>query len=99
MMDENLTQRLHAVIEGRVQGVGFRAFVLEKASILGLSGWVRNTVQGNVECTAEGDRAQLELLVEYLRHGPRSAFVSDLNLRWEASTGEFEDFRVRSTFS
>lgn len=89
--------RLHATIEGRVQGVGFRYFILSRAQKLGVQGWVRNTYNGNVEVTAEGDREQLEVLLDALRKGPRSAFVSKINESWDAPTGEFSKFDVRST--
>ncbi len=56
--------RLHAVVEGHVQGVGFRYFVLTKAQHLNLTGWVRNTAEGNVEVMAEGERVDLDDLIE-----------------------------------
>jgi acylphosphatase len=89
--------RLHTIIEGRVQGVGFRYFVLTKAQQLNVSGWVRNTYNGNVEVTAEGDQDQIQDLLDALRKGPRSAFVSKISESWYAPTGEFSSFEVRST--
>ena len=56
-------EMLHSRIEGYVQGVGFRYFVLEKAQDLGLTGWVRNCTNGDVEVLAEGTREQLEKLL------------------------------------
>jgi acylphosphatase len=75
--------RLHATVEGRVQGVGFRYFVQETALALGVNGWVRNRWNGAVEVLAEGDRKSLEQLAAALQRGPRGAFVSDLRLEWE----------------
>ncbi len=89
--------RLHAVIDGSVQGVGFRMFVLEHARALGLTGWVRNTYDGHVEVTAEGEPAGLERLLEKLRLGPRSAFVTEVEKEWLPATGEFTSFEVRRT--
>jgi len=89
--------RMRAVIEGRVQGVGFRAFVIQKAQDLEVHGWVRNRWDGSVEVLAEGERATLERLLGDLRQGPRSAFVTDVNVEWEPATGEFYAFSVRST--
>lgn len=88
-------ERLHAVVEGYVQGVGFRNFVQAQAVSLGLTGWVRNVYDtGSVELAAEGERAQLEALLERVRRGPRSSRVTAVNADWEAATGEFSDFRI-----
>jgi acylphosphatase len=89
--------RLHAIVEGRVQGVGFRYFVLEVAELLGLYGWVRNRWDETVEVVAEGERAILEKLLDALGRGPRGAFVSSVKVDWENPTGEFHDFRVGMT--
>jgi acylphosphatase len=93
-MAESGAQRLHTVIEGRVQGVGFRYFVLENALQLGLTGWVRNSWDGNVEVTAEGERSQLEKLLAMLYRGPRSSFVTAVHTEWQPAKGEFAGFHV-----
>lgn len=90
-------QRLHAVIKGRVQGVGFRAFVLEQALRLHLTGWVRNTWDGNVEVLAEGERADLDTLYALLDPGPRGSLVERITPEWLDGTGEFSIFRVERT--
>lgn len=90
--------RLHAVVEGHVQGVGFRYFVLSHAQQLELTGWTRNTFSGDVEVTAEGSRQELDELLEFLRKGPRSSFVSRVREQWEPATGEFNKFDVKMTF-
>ena len=89
--------RLHAIVDGSVQGVGFRMFVLDHAQALGLSGWVRNTFDGRVEVLAEGSRTRLERLLERLSRGPRAAFVSEVTQEWQLATGEFSGFTVRRT--
>ena len=89
--------RLHAFIDGSVQGVGFRMYVMDHARALGLVGWVRNTYDGKVEVLAEGTYAQLERLVDKLRLGPRSAFVTEVKKEWLPPSGEFLDFSVRRT--
>ncbi len=96
-MPDSVQVQLHAVVDGRVQGVGFRYFVLEAALPLNLTGWVRNTAEGQVEVVAEGDRKALERLLELLRHGPRAAFVTGVDQEWQPATGEFVRFDVRGT--
>ncbi len=91
------TTRLHAFVDGTVQGVGFRMFVMEHAQTLGLAGWVRNTYDGQVEVLAEGEREKLERLLDKLRTGPRMAFVTEVKKDWQPATGEFGRFEVRRT--
>lgn len=89
--------RLFARIDGHVQGVGFRYFVRDQADALKLTGWVRNTYTGLVEVTAEGPREVLETLLAALRKGPRSAFVTEVQVEWQAYTGEYKTFQVTYT--
>ncbi len=90
-------ERLHAIVDGRVQGVGFRYFVRENAAALGLTGWVRNLWDDRVELTAEGSREQLERLLSFVRRGPRAAFVTQVKSDWQPASGEYKDFRVYPT--
>jgi len=96
-MTVNLDGRLHAIIQGHVQGVGFRYFVQGKAKSLGLTGWVRNRWDGSVEVLTEGKRTELDSLLEALYRGPRGATVTNLDPQWQEATGEFLDFQVRMT--
>jgi acylphosphatase len=89
--------RLYAVIEGRVQGVGFRSFVLDKADELELTGWVRNTFTGNVEVLAEGPHFALEELLIALKKGPNTAYVTNVRDSWTEATGEYRFFGVEHT--
>jgi acylphosphatase len=90
-------QRLHVLIKGHVQGVGFRAFVLEKAMRLNLTGWVRNTWDGNVEVLAEGARSDLDDLLSIISQGPRGSFIANATPEWSNALGEFTMFRVERT--
>ncbi len=85
-------ERLHAVIRGDVQGVGFRYFVLRKAQQLGLRGWVRNNDDGTVELVAEGARQDLEQLKRAVGEGPRMARVDRVDTRWQSATGNLNGF-------
>ena len=89
--------RIHAVVTGYVQGVGFRFFVQDTAGSLRLKGWVRNLWSGDVEVMAEGERPALEQLLAALRRGPRNAQVSGVSFEWGAYTGEYPSFFVKST--
>ncbi len=84
---------LQATVTGRVHGVYFRAFVQQQARALDLAGCVRN-VPGAVEVEAEGERAKLELLLEYLRQGPPAARVDGVAVTWGRYRGRFADFTV-----
>ena len=64
-----------AIVHGRVQGVAFRYYTRDKATRLGLLGWVRNLSDGSVELFAQGERTKLEELKEWLQIGPPSAIV------------------------
>ncbi len=87
--------RIHAYIEGRVQGVFFRASTRDRAAELGLRGWVRNLPDGRVELIAEGMKESLQALVEWCGSGPSQARVDDVDVRWEESRDEFDSFEVR----
>jgi len=96
MEAEQLT-RLHAIIEGYVQGVSFRYFVIQVALKLGIKGWVRNRYDGSVEVLAEGKRSSLEKLLVELRKGPPSALVTGFKHEWQTATKEFNDFNILPT--
>jgi acylphosphatase len=87
--------RVHLKIEGRVQGVFFRASTINQAQSLGLTGWVMNCYDGSVEAVAEGSRAQLEQLVNWCHRGPPGAVVKEVHAQWEDPRNEFHDFRIK----
>ena len=88
--------RIEATVRGRVQGVGFRYFVVRRATELGLVGWVANRPDGSVHCVAEGDREALERLIALMRQGPTGSIVEAVDAVPLAATGRFERFSVRS---
>ncbi|MCS6950466.1 MAG: acylphosphatase [Armatimonadota bacterium] len=89
-----MRKRMVATVSGRVQGVGYRAFVLRYARALGLSGSVRNLPSGQVEVVAEGDEQQLQQLLTLLRQGPPAARVTEVSVQWGEATGADSDFRI-----
>jgi acylphosphatase len=86
--------RLHVVVRGHVQGVGFRYFVLNRARALGLSGQVRNRPDGAVEAEAEGDRKSLDEWLQRLREGPTGARVESVRETWGDESSGFEGFKI-----
>ena len=91
---------LRAVVRGRVQGIGFRDYVLNRAGFLGLSGYVRNLADGrSVEVVAEGARPDLEQLLDYLREGPRMSRIDAVDAEWREATGAYDRFGVGFTRS
>ena len=90
------TERLDATVHGRVQGVGFRYFVVREAMDLGVVGWVANDNDGTVRCVAEGPRPTLETLLHLLEGGPPSARIDRVDAAWGPATGSFRAFEIRS---
>ncbi len=95
-MNETLA-RIHIQVKGRVQGVGFRAFVQQAATTLGLTGWVRNMGWSQVETLAEGPREKLERFSETVQRGPAVSRVDEAKVEWASATGEFRSFEIRSS--
>jgi acylphosphatase len=86
------SMRVHAIVEGHVQGVGYRMFVIEQARRLDVTGWVRNRSDGTVEVTAEGTRLDLDEFVSAMKGGPHLATVTNVETRFAPAKGEFRQF-------
>ncbi|MBD3171728.1 acylphosphatase [Candidatus Bathyarchaeota archaeon] len=89
--------RAHIYVEGRVQGVGFRANTRRTANRLGLTGWVRNLRDGRVEIIAEGEEEMIDRLIQWCHRGPTMAHVTNVTVEKGDAKGEFNLFRTRST--
>jgi acylphosphatase len=89
-----VNERLHALVRGNVQGVGFRYHILRQARQLGLRGWVRNNDDGTVELVAEGGRPDLERLMMAAEEGPRTARVQRVEVQWSVATGGLDEFEL-----
>lgn len=87
-------KRLHLIIQGKVQGVFFRASTKEKARELGLRGFVRNKQDGTVEVIAEGDKTQLQKLADWCHIGPDHSIVDRVQIDWLPYITEFEEFTI-----
>ena len=86
-------ETVNLLIKGKVQGVFYRASARDKAMELGITGWVKNTPDGNVEIVASGDKESLEKFIEWCHKGPSRALVSGLTMK-ETDTNNFSDFQI-----
>jgi len=97
MTNQDELTRIHVWVNGRVQGVGFRAFVQQNAAQIGVIGWVRNVGYDKVEAVAEGTKEQTDDFLRIMKRGPVASRVEDWREEWEKATGEFESFRVKAS--
>ena len=94
--EDTQSVRAHVWVKGRVQNVGFRAYVEYGArQIGGLTGWVRNVGYDTVEAVAEGERSDVELFILMMKDGPGASRVDESKVEWEEPTGEFTQFGMR----
>lgn len=92
-----MSQRtVHVRVEGRVQGVGYRAFVARSARELGVNGWVRNRRDSSVEAVLQGAASEIALMLGRCEHGPPGAGVTRVEVLGEG-VGVFDGFEVRPT--
>jgi len=89
-------KKIDAVISGRVQGVGFRYYVLAKAEMLGITGWVANLPGGEVKTVAVGDETQISDFLLYLKKGPSGAWIENIDYKIENTDNiEFRGFDIK----
>lgn len=87
--------RITATVKGRVQGVGFRNWTYSQAKLFSLTGWVKNTPEGDLSLLVEGESSQIEEFLTELNNGPRLANVADIELsRSEIAKREYDSFSV-----
>ncbi len=85
----------HLIVSGKVQGVFYRASCQEVAQALGLTGWIRNLSDGNVEALVQGEKEKIEKLIEWCKKGPAGAKVNNVNITWGNAQEEFKNFDVK----
>lgn len=93
-MTESKQQQMHAIVTGRVQGVGYRQYVLRHARRVGLVGYVRNNRDQTVEVVAEGTTVALIALIELLREGPSEAVVRSVETTFSEASGRYTHFTI-----
>ena len=87
-------KKAHIIVRGDVQGVGYRAFVHRNARTYGLTGYVRNLPNGDVEVLVEGEERYINLMIDVMRKGPARGIVQDLIISWHEYTGNYRSFEV-----
>ncbi|MCW4047294.1 MAG: acylphosphatase [Candidatus Bathyarchaeota archaeon] len=87
--------RAHVFVNGRVQGVFFRSQTQRRSESLGVKGWVRNLSDGRVEAVFEGEEEAVNAMIKFCEQGPRGAYVTNVEVKWEEYAGEFRDFKIR----
>ena len=87
-METDAVTRVHVMVSGRVQGVGFRYATVGRARSRGVAGWVRNNPDGTVDAVFEGAPEAVEALIAWCRRGPSGARVDDVRVELEAPSGE-----------
>ena len=91
----NSQKRRHITVSGRVQGVGFRYFVIQKANECQLTGWVKNLPNGKVEIEAEGEDQDLDCFVDYLKLGNGFSRTDQLKQSEITPLAHYSEFNVR----
>lgn len=90
-------KEISVTVDGKVQGVGFRAYTKKQAKKLGLDGWVKNKPDGTVEVIAQGKKDELETFVEHLKSGPYFAEVENFKIDWhDKLQDQLNDFVVEA---
>jgi len=90
-----IKSRIHVLIYGRVQGVWFRASTKQKAEKLGITGWVRNTDDGNVEAIFEGFNKNIDEMISWCKVGPPLAKVENIKIEKQQPTNVFYNFSIK----
>jgi acylphosphatase len=92
-----MIRTVHVNIKGRVQGVGYRAWVAQEAETRGLSGWVRNRRHGSVEAVFSGETFSVDAMIAACRSGPRMAWVENVTVSNSLADGDLRGFRILAT--
>lgn len=87
--------KVEIIVQGVVQGVGYRFFVINQAHLFDVKGYVKNLPNGSVEVVAEGDKGVVKDFIERLRIGPLSAHVTGIDVKWDVKGSGFTEFRLQ----
>ena len=92
-----MNSRVHIFVSGKVQGVFFRVETVYQAKNENVTGWVRNRSDGRVEAIFEGNKKNVEKMVDFCKKGPKGAIVKSTEVTWEEYIGESQDFQIFRT--
>lgn len=92
-----MNSRVHIFVSGKVQGVFFRVETFYQAKNEKVTGWVRNRSDGRVEAIFEGNKKNVEKMVDFCKKGPKGAIVNSTEVIWKEYVGMFPDFQIRQT--
>ena len=87
--------RAHVFLTGMVQGVFFRMNTRTHAKLKNVAGWIKNLPDGRVESMMEGEKDDVEALIEYLKEGPGGASVEDVDIIWEKPSHKYKEFEIK----
>ena len=90
-----MKSRSHIFVSGKVQGVFFRENTREKAAEFGLNGFIRNLQNGKVEAIFEGEKEKIEKIIQWIKKGPETTQVENIEINWQNYKGEFKNFEIR----
>ena len=93
----SMIRTVHVIVAGRVQGVGYRAWVAQEAETRGLSGWVRNRHHGSVEAMFSGEAIIVDAMIAACRLGPGTAWVENVTVADSVAEGDLRGFRIVAT--
>ena len=86
--------RVHVIISGKVQGVYFRKYTQDVSLQNYVYGWVKNLLNGDVECVLEGLKSNVDKVIRWCHQGPPNSSVDNVELKYETFTGNFTDFKI-----
>jgi acylphosphatase len=89
-----MQKRVHLIVSGAVQGVGYRMFIERKAKELTLDGWVRNRIDGTVEIDAQGPEKAIDELLHQAKRGPSRSMVTSIRQEEREPDGSLDHFSV-----
>lgn len=85
----------HVVVSGTVQGIFYRSAIRSRAALLEITGWIRNLPDGRVEGMFEGERDDVDELIEFCRSGHPRAMVMEIDVDWQKPRGNLTEFEIR----
>jgi len=89
-----MPEQIHVIVSGLVQGVGYRHATYRKALELGITGWVKNLPNGDVEAVFQGDRAVIDRMTQWCKRGPALARVDRVTEDWGPAPQSYPDFQI-----